>query len=280
MKFLRKSLASLLTLLFINLVVSWIFFVSLAQTYLNPEFYTTSAVEDEIYPDLVEQISKTIFEKEPQLVSVFSEEEMIQMIRVVFPFTLFLEMIDDFFDQLNQSPLPDELVVSIETLKHNMKTFVEEDEELSQFVDPTTIDYMANSIVFPIHNIPESAQQSFAFTFQNTSLISYVLLGAMAVLFILIVLLVGQPLSHRFAWASSNLLFSAVPIVLLAYSFKNSVSNFYPFTNPLLQSAMAPFLDFMLKIGFAFSLAGVLCFVVYLFLKFSPSHPSKSNSNS
>lgn len=124
---LRKAIAALLVLIFALISLPTLFLRSVASTYLNPDFYDGSVV-DQTYEYIVDFISDEI-SNEKDVTGYFTRDDIKEMIKKYVPSILMQDLVKDFTAQLkgiNEGRKDDTITVSLMPIKENMSSIAQD----------------------------------------------------------------------------------------------------------------------------------------------------------
>lgn len=124
---LRKAFAGLLLTLTlpVSLVAAWNHGV--LSTYFNQNFYHSATFKEEVYPALIRQVTLQIMGAKAleELGNYMSQEDLNEQLHILIPAEAAINMIDDFFDQIKQKPLPQTITIPFEPIQKNIPKVIE-----------------------------------------------------------------------------------------------------------------------------------------------------------
>lgn len=118
---LRRIIAVICVVLAALLILPFLFFRTITNTYLNPDFYA-GPILDESYDQMVSFISREVIEEE-KVSEYFSMDEVENLIKKHFPKETLGIILDDFVSQLKGSDVrrkQDVITVSLAPIKNNI----------------------------------------------------------------------------------------------------------------------------------------------------------------
>ncbi|EKD93700.1 MAG: hypothetical protein ACD_28C00077G0004 [uncultured bacterium] len=267
MKVLRKIIAAFLSLAIINFSLIGVMALSLSDTYLNRDFYGSEFFRESLYPQIMDEIAKGIEEKNPELNQALSHQEVLEMVEVVIPASTLKTMAESAFDQLEQNPLPETIVISNEAIKKNIRIYVEENPKALLYINPDQLDYLASEIEIPFENLSPELQVTVQILSVNQSEGKIIFVAGMIVLIVLLFLVQWKPFSKAFVWMATTLVFSGIPLLPLAYTLHAMAQQWPDLDTELIQQFIKPVSDGIFFYGVILTSIGLFGFVDYFILK-------------
>lgn len=267
MNILRNIAASLICLILVQVILAAILLLSITNTYLNPNFYTTENFEEKIYDALIEESSKAILHKQPELREYFSAIEIQSMTKEVITFKAVIEIVNQFLKQLEEEPLPDEIVLHIGEIKKNARILIQENKTLSEKIDANAIGYFATEINIPLGALPDGIQNAMSLFFQNRKNLMAQNIVMSAILTVMIIMVLWKPFSRGLIWNAGIFIATGLPMAILGYGLKASVSAPYQGQESLIQTISNPILNQVITISLIVTGIGVLHLINFFLLR-------------
>jgi len=252
MVFLRNTFSSFLVLIFANLAMLGGVILALSNSYLNANFYQDDFFESVLYEDWVDKIAVNLTEEQPRLAGAFSNEQLVEAIKVVLPISLLQETANSVLNQLRDAPFSPNLIISNEALKKNIRSYFLTHKKIIFYLDLTSLDYLATEVEISLSEIPYVGQKIISLMISNFGFLFKVVIAMLLVPLGLIVVLYRKSFRAGFIRNGIALLLGGGPLVMLTYLVPG---QFY--------DLLLPITTYLFKYGGLLVLAGVFSFFCY-----------------
>lgn len=251
--------------------------IAFLNTYLSADFYESDAFQDAIYDTLISEVSYQLHNENPDVSELFTFEDIKENLETVVPPEMIGDTISSLFEQINENPFPEEVVISTDTIKKNLPTAVDnlleeiDDPMIKEHFDSSIIDYIPNSIPIDFSNIDEGERFAITFLLQKQGVITQILVAAFAIFLIVIALLIWKPWNSIMAWQGWALVTCGTPILafgmLLERSFEFADFSDGRLSSESITTLLAPFANEIVWHGVYITSAGFLAFILHFLLK-------------
>ncbi len=274
MSLLRKIIAALMVITFIPVAFMGAFALGVIETYLNPDFYQSKQFEELFYEVIVEEISSQLISSQPELDEFLEPEDIMEEVKIVIPPEMISNAIADVFNQLEQIPLPDEIIISTEELKNNLplvadRIFAEitpdlpiDTSALEEEFQQELIDYIPPRIILPLSELPDNARQGIVIVLLGTHHATTSFLTTLIIHIVTIGFLIWKPFKSSLRWMGHPLIYSGVLLI----GFLHLIRTAAPQVHSLAAITIQPISEFMYLWAWGYVAIGVGAIIASFFL--------------
>lgn len=269
---LKKLFASLIVLVVLPLTLVLSLLYGLFETYLDPDFYQDEETIDQIYSGvadlMVGTLSSTEMEAGKTLGDYVDVEEIIENIQELLPAESIVEITGSVIDQIDQIPMPDEIVIDISEIKEKLpeaasetmvsyidglETCTAEQEAIfgtEEMPFPTCIpsfltkddvmsmvgaeefsvmfDDFPNDYKVAIGEVTPELEIAIQVVLNQNWLIKAAIIALYVVLLALIALIIFRPVESVLFWIGNTLFWGALPMACMDLTMQQSTEKIIP----------------------------------------------------
>lgn len=256
----RKIFASLILLLILILAPLLSIICAAFETYLNPNFYQNDKVINNIYDATISYGSSTIsaYFAQSGNPDLFSEKEIKEQLQKLITLETFSDLNKNFFSQITQYPLPNQITIDLSEIKETLPTAIK--EVVTEYVDKlapcTTEEITANGIPtclpegttqeeainslsgiessdtyknippqlsLDLSVIPAQSKMLIELVIQKNTLIRGFLIGLFLLPIALMGLIIFKPLKSVLRWVANAFFWAGLPLIFMNLTIEGTI---------------------------------------------------------
>ena len=286
MNIFRGFLAIVTALTLIPIVIFGTLILATTSTYLNPDFYRSDTFEDLFYDVIVTEISSQLIENQAELGKLLEANDIKEEVRTVITPEIVSSTIEDALIQINQIPLPDEIIISTGAIKANLPLAIDSlfkkmqpnlpielpiDSIKEQFQNEI-IDYIPSQVSLPLSELPQEARNGLAIIILGLDHFLESFLLSVGLHLAIIGLLIWKPAQKILKWIGAAILASGI----ITFAFIKTLMIGTESFEELITLIAEPILGTMYPWSIGFIIAGIACLALGFILPHTILMPTKN----